>query len=105
MAAATNESSTRRMVRALRRGERLTDEHAGLATLALSTARALDDARARDARTYELAQMARAHLLALEALSAIPEPMVPDALDQWFADLATPGPGTTDAWLDGRLEA
>jgi hypothetical protein len=43
MAGVSNVSSTRRTIRALRRHEVLTEQHAALATLALTTAQALDD--------------------------------------------------------------
>jgi hypothetical protein len=90
MSSATNLSATRRTLSALRRSERLTEQHAGLARLALSTARALDVAQAGGAKAYEIAQASRAHLLALEALASIPEPMSPDAFDRFVAELSLP---------------
>ena len=47
MPTATNLSSTRRTVRALRKQERLTEANAALAQLALTTAAALDETRSR----------------------------------------------------------
>jgi hypothetical protein len=102
MATATSLSSTRRMVRALRRTERLTDTHAALATLALTTAGALDDVVASDEKRYVVAQFARAHLLALGALLDLPEPAASDAFDDLLRELTRPGPGAFDA-DDGRL--
>ena len=77
MGAATNVSATRHTLRTLRRTERLTEAHA---TLALTTARALDDVVASDEKRYVVAQLSRAHLLALEALLSVPEPA---AADEW----------------------
>jgi hypothetical protein len=96
MTPTSNVSSTRRTVRALRAAERLTDANAGLVTLALTTAAALDDARSGSAKAYEIAQLARCHLSALEALERSPEPMVPNGLDRLLADLATPGFGDSN---------
>jgi len=97
MPAATNLSATRRTLRALRRADRVTDAQAALATLALSTARALDDVLAGDGPSYAIAQTARAHLLTLQALLEQPEPATPDTIDQLLADIMRPGAGASDA--------
>ena len=68
MARSSNLSSTRRTVAALRRQSWLGPEHAGLVLLAETTAQALDDVAGGDEKRYVVAQLARAHLLALEAL-------------------------------------
>jgi hypothetical protein len=97
--------STRRMIRALRRGERLTDAHAALPTLALTTARALGDVVASTERRYVVAQLARAHLLALGLIVTLPEPETPDAIDAFLAELLRPTPGTGAMYgtTDGRM--
>jgi hypothetical protein len=64
----TNLSSTRRTIQALRRSCRLGPEHAGLVALAESTAVALDEVLASSQKRYVVAQLARAHLQATEAL-------------------------------------
>jgi hypothetical protein len=104
MTAATNLSATRRTLRALRRAQRLTDVHAALATLAVSTARALDDVLAGSERRYVIAQIARAHQLALEALLAAPEPTAPDAIEQLLAEIMHPDAGSF-ATPDDRMQA
>jgi hypothetical protein len=96
MATATNVSSTRRTVRALRRVGALTDAHAAHATLALTTARALDDALDTNEKRYVIGQLARAHLLAVDALAALAEPSPPDAFDAFLAGLGRPGAGDND---------
>ena len=56
------------MVRALQQSERLTESNIALGTLALSTARALDQALGSGERRYVVDRLARAHLAALKAL-------------------------------------
>src|SRR5262249_55543169 len=101
MAAASNVSSTGRTIRALRRVEHLTEANIALATLALTTARALDDGIASDAKRYVVAQLSRAHLLALEALVALPEPRSPDAVHEFLSELMDPSDDDTPE--KGRL--
>jgi hypothetical protein len=98
MAPSTNLTMTRRTIRALRRAERLTDTDAGLARLALTTAQALDDVLAQGEKAYAVAQASRVHLLALEALLALPAPVDSDAdgFDNWLAEISRPGPGAGD---------
>jgi hypothetical protein len=104
MGAATNVSATRRTLRTLRRTERLTEAHAALATLALTTARALDDVVVSEEKRYVVAQLSRAHLSALEALLSVPEPAAPDGFDQLLAEIMRPGLGAFDDGSgDGRL--
>jgi hypothetical protein len=104
MGAASNLSATRRTIRALRRHEMLTETHAALATLALTTARALDDVVAGDDKRYVVAQLSRAHLLALEALVAVvPEPSSPDAIDVWLAGLTQPSTVRFEPVDDDRM--
>jgi hypothetical protein len=90
MSAATNLSSTRRTVRALRSQERVTEANVALATLAVTTAKALDDVLASGEKRYVVAQLARSHLLVLQALVATPEVVGPDGFDQFLAELARP---------------
>jgi hypothetical protein len=83
-------SATRRTLRAMRRAELLTEANAALAMLALTTARALDDVVRGDDKRYVVAQLSRAHLLALEALARVPEPPMPDAVDALLAEIMRP---------------
>jgi len=101
MASASNLSSTRRTVRALRQSERLTESTVALATLALTTARALDDVVASDEKRYVVAQLSRAHLLALEALTSIERLAPPDAVDELLASLTAATAGSS--WDEDRL--
>lgn len=92
--AVTNLSSTRRMVRALRQSEQLVEGNMALATLALATAKALDDAVATGAQPYAIDRLARAHLGALKALDEV---TVADTGDDPFtallAEMGTPTRG------------
>jgi hypothetical protein len=72
-----------------------------LATLALTTARALDEVVASSEKRYVVAQLSRAHLLALEALTSIDKPETPDLVDQFLANLLVSSAGDMPA--DGRL--
>ena len=85
MTAETNLGSTRRMVRALRQSERLTESNIALSTLALSTARALDEALTSGERRYVVDRLSRAHLAALQALERIPGPDGPDPFSELLA--------------------
>jgi hypothetical protein len=97
MPVATNLSSTRRTVRALRKQERVTEANAALAQLALTTAAALDEVVAGGEKRYVVAQLARSQLLALRALLATPEVAGPDGFDAFLRDLATPRHTEDDA--------
>jgi hypothetical protein len=66
----SNLSSTKRTVAALRRGSRLGPEHIALVGLAETTAKELDEVVDGEEKCYVVAQLARAHLLTLEALRA-----------------------------------
>jgi hypothetical protein len=90
MAPVTNLSATKRTVAALRRRSRLGAEHAGLVMLASSTARALDEVVAGDVKPYVIPQLARAHLLALQALLGLEPGTTVDPFTAFVAGLATP---------------
>ena len=94
MTAATNLGSNRRMVKALSQYERLTESNLAFGTLALSTARALDEALSNSERRYVVDQLSRAHLAALRALERIPGPDGPDAFAELPEELTKPTPGT-----------
>jgi hypothetical protein len=68
----------------------LTDSGAALATLALTTARALDEVVAGSEKRYVVAQICRAHREVLEALEHLERPYEPDAFDAFIAALSTP---------------
>jgi hypothetical protein len=97
MLAASNLSSTRRTVRALRKQERVTEANAALAQLVLTTAGALDDVLSSGEKRYVVAALARSHLLALQALLSTPEVAGPDGFDAFLRDLATPRRTDDDA--------
>ena len=100
-AAVTNLSSTRRMVRALRESEQLVEGNMALATLALTTAKALDDAVATGAQPYAIDRLARAHLGALKALEELPgRADVDDPFAELLRELGTPTLGSA---TEGRL--
>jgi hypothetical protein len=88
------------MVRALKRSERLTESNIAFATLALSTARAFEEALASGEKCYVLDRLSRAHLAALEALDRTPAPEGPDAFAELLAEITTPTPGTPDPATD-----
>lgn len=73
MTARSNESALRSTLRALKRDGRLAEHQAALVTLCESTARALDAELASDGKRYVVPQLARAHLLALQALLLAPD--------------------------------
>jgi hypothetical protein len=100
--AASNLSSTRRTIKALRRSERITEANIALAQLALTTARSLDEVVASGERHYIVDRLARAHLFVLMALAETPEPDGPDPLSEPLAQFMTPTPGVTDT-PDRRL--
>jgi hypothetical protein len=81
MPGVSNLTATRRTLRALRVAERVGDAEAGLAQLALTTAGALDEVVAGGEKRYVVAQLARAHLLTLQALLAVPGPEPEDGWD------------------------
>jgi hypothetical protein len=90
MASRTNLSSTSRMVAALRKGSRLGPEHAALVRLAETTAAALDEVVAGDDKRYVVAQLARAHLLTVEALLSVYDEDHLDPFAAFVAGLSTP---------------
>jgi hypothetical protein len=96
MAARSNRSATARMLRELRRQERVTDSNIGLAALAETTARELDAVVAGDEKPYARAALARAHLAALQALTETPAPMSEDELTKLLVELTKPNFGTDD---------
>jgi hypothetical protein len=48
-------------------------------------------------KRYVVAQLARSHLLVLQALLATPDAVGPDGFDAFLRDLATPGHTDDDA--------
>jgi hypothetical protein len=74
----------------LRQQERVTEANAALATLAMTTAKTLDDVLVSGEKRYVVAQLARSHLLVLQALLATHEAGGPDGFDQFLAELARP---------------
>ena len=78
MPAASNLSSTRRMVKAPRQSERITETNIVLAQLALTTARSLDEVVANGERHYIVDRLARAHLFVRKALEETSNPDGPD---------------------------
>jgi len=90
MPARSNLSSTRRTVTSLRGLSRLGPEHAGLVLLAETTARALDEILAGDEKRYVVAQLARAHLLTLEALLRVGLETSLDPFAAFVAGLSVP---------------
>ena len=99
--AVTNHSSARRTVRALRQSEQLVEGNMALATLALTTAKALDDAVATGAQPYAIDRLARAHLGALKALEELPgRADVDDPFAELLRELGTPTLGSA---TEGRL--
>ena len=107
MPARTNASATRATLRTLRSQERLLPEHAGLAQLAITTAKALDLTLSDEAgKKYAVAQVARAHLGALLAVLECESPRTPDAWDAVVAEALRPTPGVPDFEMDnaGRFD-
>jgi len=102
MPTASNLSSTRRTIKALRTAERITESNIALATLALTTARALDEVLASGTKHYTVDRLARAHLSVLQALEAALGPEAPDAFAELLSEITTPTPGRTDE-LSERL--
>ena len=100
MGTVTNLSSTRRMVRAMRQSERLTESNIALGTLAVSTARALDEALVSGERRYVVDRLARVHLAALQALEQLPGSDTPDPFAELLRELSVPTPGTPDTPSD-----
>jgi hypothetical protein len=100
MAAASNVSSTRRTIKALRQSERITESNIALAQLALTTARSLDEVVASGERHYIVDRLARAHLFVLKALAEAPEPDGPEPLSELLAQMMIPTPGTSDPSTD-----
>jgi hypothetical protein len=99
MATRSNRSATARTVRALRGAERITDEHAGLVRLAETTAAALDEVVASAEKRYVVAQLARAHLLAMEALLSVPPANNIAPFDRLLEELSRPSEATeTPRW-------
>ena len=90
MASRTNLSSTRRTVAALRKDSRLGPEHAALVRLAETTAAVLDEVVAGDDKRYVVAQLARAHLLTVEALLTLHDGQELDPFAAFVAGLSTP---------------
>jgi hypothetical protein len=101
--AATNLSSTKKMVAALQRSERVTESNVGLATLALTTARALDEVLGSDEKRYVLDRLARAHLAVLLALEQSSPPAEDDDWALFMAAVTTPTPGETAGPASDRL--
>jgi hypothetical protein len=89
MGTASNLSSTRRMIRALRRSERLTD-----AQCRAGDARVDDGAgagrRGREHRATLRGRAACVGAFPLGALVTLPESETPDAIDRFLADLMRP---------------
>jgi hypothetical protein len=103
MPVGSNLQATRATVRALRRAERVTEADAALVRLAESTAAALDEARAGDAKPYAVAAVARAHRDVLGALLARADGRAPtDDIDELLQAAMTPTPGTPDLRLHSR---
>lgn len=100
MPAASNLSSTRRTIKALRQSERITEANIALAQLALTTARSLDEVVASGERHYIVDRLARAHLFVLKALAETPEPDGPDPFAELLAEMMRPTPGTADPSSD-----
>jgi hypothetical protein len=96
MAARSNRSATARMLRELRRREMLTESNIGLAALAETSARSLDDAIASGAKGYALDRLMRCHLMVLRELGTLPEPMTEDSFSAFVAELSTPSAGGFD---------
>jgi hypothetical protein len=82
------------MIKALRESERITDSNVALATLALTTAKALDEVTGSGQRAYIVDRLARAHLSVLKALEDCQAPDAPDAFANLFAEMSTPGYGS-----------
>jgi hypothetical protein len=98
MPTATNLSSTRRTLRALRRRGGLTDANVALATLSLSTARALDEVLAGGDHRGVVDRLARAHLAVLQALEASTPEASSDPFSELIAELSTPSAGEGERW-------
>ncbi len=88
------------MIRALRERERITESNIAFATLAMSTARTLDEVLAGEEKRYIVDKLARAHLLALRALDDAPGPEESDAWAEVMKAALTPTPGTPDPSTD-----
>jgi hypothetical protein len=87
----TNATATRAALRELRRSGRSPAENAGLEQLALSTAAALDAVLSDESqKKYAVASIARAHLLALEALAGLARREPLDPFAAFVAGLALP---------------
>jgi hypothetical protein len=102
MPAATNPSTTRRQIKALRQAKRVTESNIAVAQLALSTARGLDEVLASGTKHYTVDRLARAHVSVLLPLAEAPGPGEPDAWDELFRPFTTPTPSTYDD-ASGRL--
>ncbi len=100
MPAATNLSSTRRIVKVLRQSERLTESNIALGTLVLSTARALDEVLASGEKRYVVDRLSRAHLAALQALERTLGPDGPDPFAELLAEIMRATPGTAGTTAD-----
>lgn len=103
MPAASNLSSTRRMIKALRASERITESNIAVATLALTTAQSLDEVLASGTKHYTVDRLARVHLAVLQALEDAPAPDGPDTFAELMAAITTPTPGTPEGSTDERL--
>ncbi len=103
MPAASNLSSTRRTIKALRRSERITEANIALAQLALTTARSLDEVVASGERHYVVDRLARAHLFVLKALAETPEPDGPDPFGELLTQMMAPTPGTPEEPTSDRF--
>ena len=87
----TNSAATRDTIRVLQAEGRLGPEDAGNVQLALSTAKALDEALTdRAGKKYVVAQLARAHQLALGTLLQMSTPTDGDAFDEFMKMLSVP---------------
>ena len=86
----TKLSITRRTAAALGKGSRLGPEHAALVRLAETTATALDEVVAGDEKRYVVAQLARAHLLTVEALLSVYDEDHLDPFATFVAGMSTP---------------
>ena len=78
--------------------------HAAFATLALTTAKALDEVVASGEKRYVVAQLARSHLLALETLQHLEVPAEPHAFAHFLEKISRPSGGRFDeSAVDDRM--
>lgn len=91
------------MIKALQASERITESNIAVATLALTTARSLDEVLAIGTKHYTVDRLARVHLAVLKSLEDAPAPDEPDTFAELLAEITKPTPGTTPDAEDERL--